>query len=124
MSGFQYHGILSGAPLLGAYQTRPQWALLDLGRFPGAVPGHQALEGELYRVDAALLGRLDALEGCPEFYRRMLVDLQGGGDAFMYTLQPSAVPDGAVNIPSASWRTWCALRAGSPGREKGRMSDD
>ena len=110
MDGFQYHDVLDAAVSLGPAQTRAEWSLLDLGRFPGVVPGRQVVQGELYRVDATLLARLDVLEGCPEFYRREQVVLQGGERALMYVLQPDAVPEGALCIPSASWRRWCARR--------------
>ena len=108
MSGFQHHDVLGTSALQGTGRTQASWALLDLGRFPGVVPGAQSVEGEVYRVHSAVVEQLDVLEGCPEFYRRERVVLLGGQEVFMYVLQPTAVPEGATSIPSASWRQWCA----------------
>ena len=111
MSGFQHHDVLGASVLTGAGWTEASWALLDLGRFPGVVPGAQSVEGEVYRVHSTVLERLDVLEGAPEFYRRERVVLLGGQEVFMYVLQPAAVPEAATPIPSASWRQWCTAKA-------------
>ena len=106
MQGFQHHDVLEGAVALGPRSTTDSWSLIDLGRFPGVVPGHQSVVGELYRIGEPLLMRLDQLEGCPTFYRRERVTLEQGEQAFIYILQPDAVPARAPTIPSGSWRSW------------------
>ncbi len=104
MSGFQHHEQLSGAAFLGSAQTTSEWALLDLGAFPGLVPGAGVVVGELYEVDEARLAKLDHLEGVPHFYRRGDVDLDDGRRVLAYILQPSAYPEDAIFIPGGSWR--------------------
>lgn len=53
--------------------------MFSLGGFPGVVPGGDTvIEGEVYEVDAAILVMLDQFEGHPRFYRRTLLQLDGG----------------------------------------------
>lgn len=110
MQGFQYHHMLTGAAFVTSGWTRPRWTLLDLGRYPGAIPGTQAVAGEVYTIDSDGLRRLDRLEGVPEFYRRSTAVVGDGLEAVIYQLQPDAVPAPPIEIPSGSWRQWCAAR--------------
>ncbi len=48
-------------------------------------PGSR-VRGEAYLVDEAHLARLDAFEGCPEWYERALVRLETGETAFAYVI--------------------------------------
>ena len=107
MRGFQHHGVLGGAKYLGKAKTEPRWELLDLGRFPAVVAGTHRVQGEVYVVDDERLAGLDRLEGCPHFYRRVRVSLADGREAFIYQLQPSAMPTEPEVIPEACWRQWC-----------------
>lgn len=71
--GFCNHHLLDGRECLGPAATaEPHPLCIDghgwpvLGRGPGPCPAR----GEVYRVDAACLARLDALEGHPDDYLR------------------------------------------------------
>jgi gamma-glutamylcyclotransferase (GGCT)/AIG2-like uncharacterized protein YtfP len=73
------HRLLAGQRFLGAGRTRPRYALLDLGAYPGLVPAAQgqAVHGELYEVEARLLPALDAEEGAPGLFRLGPVEVEG-----------------------------------------------
>ena len=67
------HRFLSegGATFLGNARTEPAFTMLHLGGFPGVVrAGKTVVHGELYEVNDEILGRLDRLEGHPNFYQR------------------------------------------------------
>ena len=99
------HEVLGdGARFLSPAFTKPGYALMDLGPYPGAVQGGDgALEGEVFAVSRAKLAQLDAFEGVPNFYRRVRVELEHPeGSAWIYLL--ASLPAGGVYIPSGSWR--------------------
>lgn len=74
--GQRNHGLMREARFLGEAVTAPLYTLLDLGLFPGMIPGGStAVHGELYEVGPELLARLDRHEGVPRFYKRILVEL-------------------------------------------------
>lgn len=52
---------LGGATLLGSGTVTG--TLVNLGDYPGLVPGDSVVVGELYRLPTAALDRIDALEG-------------------------------------------------------------
>lgn len=84
-----HHGLLGGAPFGGAACTGPGFALVDLGAYPGMVrAGTAAVAGELFRVDRAVLARLDRFEGHPHLFRRARVPLADGREAYGYLLDP------------------------------------
>jgi gamma-glutamylaminecyclotransferase len=71
--GFHNHRLLSSgqAKFLGDAQSiAPEYAMLDLGSFPGLIEGTQRVTGELYEVDDHTFHRLDSLEGHPHMYTR------------------------------------------------------
>lgn len=49
--------------------------MLDLGSFPGIIPGDGRVLCEMFAVTPGVLARLDQLEGHPSFYRRTPVTL-------------------------------------------------
>jgi gamma-glutamylcyclotransferase (GGCT)/AIG2-like uncharacterized protein YtfP len=79
MRGGPRHRTLAGQRFLGAARTLPRYALFDLGAYPGLIhdAGGQAIHGELYEVEAALIPLLDRVEGAPELYRLGPVALEG-----------------------------------------------
>jgi gamma-glutamylcyclotransferase (GGCT)/AIG2-like uncharacterized protein YtfP len=99
------HGPLAAQRFLGEARTRPAYALLDLGAYPGLVPcpgGGQAVAGELYEVDDALRPWLDGQEGAPDLFRLEPVDLEGEAgpaQAYFYQLGPAGLP----HCPSGRW---------------------
>ncbi|HLV64474.1 MAG TPA: gamma-glutamylcyclotransferase family protein [Polyangiaceae bacterium] len=84
--GFRHHGQLRGARFLGVVRTRPGYALVDFGPYPGLVEGARAIVGELYAVPSALVPALDAFEG--DEYARGDVVLEDGRVAEAYLVRP------------------------------------
>ncbi|HEU4404538.1 MAG TPA: gamma-glutamylcyclotransferase family protein [Polyangiaceae bacterium] len=103
LRGERNHGRMKGARFLGPARTLARYALYHLGHYPGMTEGTQAVEGELYEVDAGLLAALDAFEGHPTYFRRGPVALEGGGRAEGYLLTRTQVA-GRPLVPSGSWR--------------------
>jgi gamma-glutamylcyclotransferase (GGCT)/AIG2-like uncharacterized protein YtfP len=93
MRGGPRHRALAGQRFLGAARTLPHYTLFDLGAYPGLVAspeGGQAVHGELYEVEAALIPLLDRVEGAPALYRLGPVALEGGdGSAYAYFYRQS-----------------------------------
>jgi gamma-glutamylcyclotransferase (GGCT)/AIG2-like uncharacterized protein YtfP len=91
--GFSNHAFLRGQRFLGVRRTLPAYHLHDCGGYPGAVsapPGRgDALEGELWEIDAACRRRIDWLEET---------------EAGVYRLEPCALetaPEGEAE--SSAW---------------------
>jgi gamma-glutamylcyclotransferase (GGCT)/AIG2-like uncharacterized protein YtfP len=96
--GFANHPRLEGAAFLGETRTANQvFRMESFGAFPAVykvVPAGKAhtktggpsysIEGELYEVDNKILEELDRLESNGYFYRRELVKLANGKEAWMY----------------------------------------
>jgi len=80
--GFENHGELGGATYLGSLLTEARCALVEREGYPALVRGDEAIAGELYAVDAALLARLDVFEGAG--YVRGPVSLADGSVADAY----------------------------------------
>ena len=111
MRGHTNHHWLAGAPCQGRVRL-PSLALHDLGPFPMAVPGPGSLIGELYRVEAATLHRLDHLEGVPRLYRRWRWRSIDGPWVWVYVGQPHQVRH-SPHLPDGHW----------PGPRQGRRQD-
>jgi len=109
MSGGRNAALMSGARLVDA-AARTDAAVWRMAQFnssssPGRqTPGVQAggvqagggwhIAGEVWEVDDAGLARLDRLEQNGLRYRRQLVGLAGGGEAWLYVLiAPDAPSD-------------------------------
>ena len=89
-------------------------ALLDLGAFPGLLPGEGGrVRGEVYAMPdpGALLGRLDLVEGFSGFgrsvnhFRRTALYVSGpGGERLLaWAYAYACPPPVAVQIPSGDW---------------------
>ena len=61
MPGLRLEAEMHGARFLGPAQVPGR--LVDLGRYPGLLPGEGSVAGEIYAVDDAHLARLDGVEG-------------------------------------------------------------
>lgn len=95
--------LLARARLLGRACTLAGFELVDLGPYPAMVRGGRtSVIGELYEVDGKTLARLDYLEGVPDYYQRELIELEGGGQALGYLMEPRKVR-GLPKIDSGSW---------------------
>lgn len=79
--GFCRQAAIADQEFLGAGKTTADYLLFDLGDYPGLVAANEAsgqeIHGEVYRVDADCLQRLDLIE-CVEqnLYRRGAIQLQ------------------------------------------------
>jgi gamma-glutamylcyclotransferase (GGCT)/AIG2-like uncharacterized protein YtfP len=100
--GHGNHHWLLDAPFLGE-AVLPDVVLHDLGPFPMAVPGEGVVRGEVYRVDAAGLARLDRLEGYPRLYDRRPLPLADGRQAWVYLGRPHQVRH-VSPIADGCWR--------------------
>jgi len=74
------HGQLAGQTFVAEAATKPGYRLYALDGYPGMVEavggGGRSIPGEIWRLDAACLARLDAFEGVREgLYRRAEVHL-------------------------------------------------
>ncbi len=115
MRGLKYSALLSDAVFCGAAETRDPYELYDLGPYPAASPGGQAvLQGEVYELDEATLERVDVLEGHPHLYRRRERPLGDGTSAWIYEI---VIDEGtrerlrrAPRVDSGDWRRWLELR--------------
>lgn len=81
MRGECRHGALAGQQFVGLATTRPHYRLYHCGTYPALVkvaPGSgNRIEGEVYRVSAECLARLDEIEGVDEgLYERGPVGLE------------------------------------------------
>jgi gamma-glutamylaminecyclotransferase len=101
----QRHGQLALQRFLGTRSTRPLYALLDLGPYPGLVlspDNGQAIEGELFEVDQALRPWLDDVEGAPDLYHLGPVEIDGVAEEVQtYFYQGSAL--GWPRCPAGRW---------------------
>lgn len=88
--GFGNHGMLEGNEFITATRTKGRsYRMVSLKAFPAVLKGGKnAIQGELYAVDATTLALLDMLEGNGQLYQRRQVDLESGHKAWMYCLIP------------------------------------
>ena len=93
-------------------------ALYDLGPYPMAIPCSEpgsAIEGELYRVNAALLEQLDRFEGAPRLYQRKLHHGSRGEAVWVYVGRAHQVRH-VKRLSSGCWQGPAATfkRRGAP----------
>jgi gamma-glutamylcyclotransferase (GGCT)/AIG2-like uncharacterized protein YtfP len=79
MTGYHNNHILENgeATFLRDVTTSPEWDLVRLGGFPGMITGINRVVGELWLVSDETLRRCDQLEGVPDFYERINVEVEG-----------------------------------------------
>lgn len=98
---------LASSARLGEARTAAHFTMLDMGGFPGLVPGATSIVGEVFLVNDETLARLDRLEGHPTFYRRELLELESGPrlTAFGYVLANAARYVSIYSeIPGGDWK--------------------
>lgn len=106
LAGEVNHYLLTGADLCGTHRTEPCYTMFGLGAYPGVVRGGgTAVSGEVYRVDAKNLQRLDRLEDFPRLYCRVSISSRYGR-AWMYLYRGRI--RGRPVIASGNWRTLSA----------------
>ena len=99
------HGQMEGCSWQGEAEL-DGLALYDLGPFPMAVASSDPearLRGELYRVGAEQLARLDRFEGAPRLYERQRWRLRDGREVWVYVGRGHQVRH-VRRIPSGCWR--------------------
>ena len=86
--------------------------LIDLGRYPGAIPdGAARLRGEVFRLDAMEVWRtLDSVEG-PQYHRTRVPVEMGTQrlEAFVYWYHGPL--DRGVPVPGGDWRAHAPARS-------------
>jgi gamma-glutamylaminecyclotransferase len=103
LRGEANHPLIAEARFLGEARTEAAFDLVDMGEYPGLVPGGStAVHGELYEVSSGARARLDELEGHPHFYRRQPIRLRDGSVADAYLLVPEQAA-GRPRIASGRW---------------------
>jgi gamma-glutamylaminecyclotransferase len=117
MSGLHNHHMLDGARRVGRGTTGPHYRMVSLGGFPAVLAGgSSAVAGELYEVPGRVLGRLDRLEGHPDWYRRTPCDVRlddgTAVEAEMYVMTGHAY-DGRDPVPGGDWRAHAPAWAAS-----------
>lgn len=115
LRGEPNHALLKGARFVCNARTPAAFTLVSLGGFPGMLQGGStAVHGEVWRVDARTLARLDQLEGHPSFYHRVRIALDSVADVEAYVLPERYRTHDA--IASGSWRAHRqeGQRCGSP----------
>jgi gamma-glutamylcyclotransferase (GGCT)/AIG2-like uncharacterized protein YtfP len=100
--GEAHHGLLRDAALLGPHHTEPGYTMWDLGAYPGVVAGGRGrILGEVYRVSAPTLRRLDRLEDYPRLFDRRLIE-SPYGRAWMYLYRGHS--RGRRPVGSGDWK--------------------
>lgn len=99
LSGESNHGVLEGSVRVAPARTKPRYTLVDLGPYPGLCEGSTAIVGELYRVDAALLARIDRFEGSG--FERRMIELEDGAAEAYFLRAPR--PRGRI-VDGGDWR--------------------
>ncbi|HEY2405672.1 MAG TPA: gamma-glutamylcyclotransferase family protein [Polyangiaceae bacterium] len=99
----EHHAEL-GARFIAVARTTAEYALRELDGYPLLTAGSQAIDGELYELDAQELARLDAFEG--RNYARGAVRLANGEQAIAYLASESAHGAPSSSPSSSRWRVF------------------
>lgn len=96
--GCRSHHLLAGQEFVGVARTAPRYRMYRRGLYPCLVEvkDGRSIHGEIWRVDAATLERLDAYEGAPSLFTRRLVALDGRSDgiqAYFFNGDVTALPE-------------------------------
>jgi gamma-glutamylcyclotransferase (GGCT)/AIG2-like uncharacterized protein YtfP len=114
LSGMGNSGLLSNSKMLGTTISPENFAMVDLGYFPGVIidethPGK--VMGEVYEVDDDTLKRLDSLEGYraqdPKsgLYDRMTINTEIG-EAYIYIYNNKYGRSNPNFIENGDWKTY------------------
>lgn len=124
MHGLHNHDRLGAGATFECYARTHGLRMLDFGAFPAVVDGNPRDEvfGEVYRVPAQNVPRIDHLEGHPHFYKRRTIDLDDGSKAVAYVMTHGhAFSRGSATVASGDWRAHledrlapCAIVLGAP----------
>ncbi|MEY3610818.1 MAG: Gamma-L-glutamyl-butirosin gamma-glutamyl cyclotransferase [Pseudomonadota bacterium] len=112
MPGLRLEAEMHGARFVGPAQI--QGRLVDVGRYPGLLPGDGSVVGEIYEVDDAHLARLDGVEdmvpgdrAASQYWREAVTVLSGplqGQSVQTYVYNRPV--DGCTPIPHGDYRRY------------------
>jgi len=78
LSGLFNNVYLTESNLIGEYETAPEYEMLDNGMYPAIKEGADKIKGEVYEVDNATMGALDALESIAyDDYKKEEINIKG-----------------------------------------------
>ena len=110
--GERNHRLIADAVHHGPAETVPGFRLLH-GEIPAVDRGGRArIAGELVAVTGWQLARMDQLENHPDWYRREIVTLADGGQAWLY-LHPIPPGTPGYRITDRGTASWTANRRGA-----------
>lgn len=96
MKGEHHHAELAGAEFVGTAETEGGFELVLIDYYPALLRGGSGkVVGELYRVDAPMLKRLDELEEVPHYYVREPIVLADGRSVDTYLMPRERARDGS-----------------------------
>jgi gamma-glutamylcyclotransferase (GGCT)/AIG2-like uncharacterized protein YtfP len=112
MPGLRLEQEMQGATMLGL--ARVPGCLVDVGRYPGLVPGEGVVTGVLCRVSEAHLARLDAVEemwpdnrAASQYWREQVLVLEGAGAGQrVWTYVYNQPIEGLTPIPHGDYRRY------------------
>ena len=105
MSKMSNNYILKGSDLYKEAKTRGEYTMIDMGSFPAIVQeGYRKIKGEVYFIDQPTLKRVDFLEGHPYFYKRQLIELEGGEKVVAYLLNDDLDNHEKDIVATGDWR--------------------
>ena len=101
--GFSRNTILKDSLFIGEVMTKPLFTLIDLTYYPGVLEcGNTSIHGELYEVTDETLQYCDVIEGHPNFYKRIEIELNNNATAWCYVLDHAKYENPLV-ISSGKW---------------------
>jgi len=77
--------------------------MVDLGAYPGLIPGSDAVVGEVVEVDPSQLMALDAYEGAPALFARERAELEDGSSAWVYIYQRALPGEDLPTVRGSDW---------------------
>lgn len=100
------HYLLDGAEYLGEAKVKDSMRMVSLGHFPAVVKCTPDVATnitlEVYKIDDATLGRLDGLEGHPDWYRREKV-MTRFKNVWVYMMDANSGYDTHNPVDSGDW---------------------
>ena len=105
--GFHNHRLLNRSHFMKGGKIPMPFTMINLGAFPGLIPTKHRVEEysicELYLVDDKTFKQLDLLEGYPNFYNRVLVDVGADQKAYVYILNEENGYKSAHKVENNNW---------------------
>jgi gamma-glutamylcyclotransferase (GGCT)/AIG2-like uncharacterized protein YtfP len=104
LEGEKEHGLLDGGERVGSCTTEGAFELVDLGPLAALIPGGStSVHGELYRVDLAILVKVDVIRQVPILFDRARIRLADGLEAETYVMTRDQAR-GRRRLRQGDWR--------------------